>query len=130
MNKTMGIYNDETLIAINDRSGRRSLQERRCAMGDAKVFRGEGKAELSEETTFIPVLIAEGVDIEKPEINLLVARDLLHRRGVGGVLSTSDLQPAIAKRQVIPGMKRDRAFRPDDDRTSRKRWEIIGFVGK
>ena len=126
----MGVYKDETPIAISDRFRRRSLQERRGAMGETKIFRGEGKTELPEETTFVPILIAEGVGIEKPEINLLVAHDILHRRGVGGVLSTSDLQPAVAKRQVIPGMKRDRAFRTDDDRTMGKRWEIIGFLGK
>jgi hypothetical protein len=91
LKKTIGVYNDEMLIAISDRSGRRLLQERHSAMGEAKIFRGEGKAELSEETTFVQILVAEGVGIEKPEINLLVAHDLLHRRGIGGVLGASDL---------------------------------------
>lgn len=78
----------------------------------------------------MPIFARKGPTIQKPEVDLLVARALLHDGGLGTVLGPGNLQPTIAERQIIGGMKRHRALCTNDDRAAAKRRQIVDFIGE
>ena len=107
------------------------MLQKRCGWPRRAEVQGRiGQAKLSEKTAPFPIVAGECPGIEKPEINFLIAHDFLDECRIGAVLGARNLQTLFPERQVIPGVKRNGAFRPDNDRTSREGRKIICLVGK
>ena len=102
---------------------RRMLQKRRSALRKRNCF-----SQLSQRAIVMHVLGRERAAVEQPKIDSLIPDTSLNNGEVRTVLRAGNGESAIAQRQVIAGMERDRRFYTEDDGSAAERGEIVGFI--